>query len=1096
MEEDEELRPAVQNLKLTDIYEPSVLVEKMLTDKDELIRAEDIPERLQLLRQDQTQPFGFVEAESDLDDEAAEIARQLREQRLIFGGAGSDADTKLVQVIRTLLYFMRGEKNHFLEVPFIAAHRKDYWQPYLGSDSIILWKIYELDLAYQARVGRTKELEALVRRVKGAAPDRATIDPNLDQISDYVETVEGVQDLRKYIFLHYGADLKRLDADEGKQLSKAARTAYELAREHGIGEVAKHYNLDVNSFVQSCVSDRKYFFPDDDAMEPFQAVSGHVNARYREEKHLVAATNKYLAEEIASHPQFRRLVRQKFELSALISVKPTAKGKDVITEEHEYFGFKYLTNKPVAAFKYGNFGVASDGVTAAPALKGQYALIARAVAEGLVTVDVDIADRADWVSKLERFIESDNTSEEAQMWNRHRRDILSMALSSVSQDATKWIKSKLLSEATDSICIDCRNVLGSRLMAAPFQRKKKEKGSRRNRNDSDSDSDSDDDDDDDKYRRDCRVAAVSWGEGGRNDPTYAVTLDEDGLVASYIQLNRMQDRGRDPACVQQSEDPAVRPPELAKPPKIADLERLGDFLVNSRPDVVVMAASTVAAMRLFQDVKDAVDKVRKSHTFLEHLEIHWILDDTATVWKNSAQAKAEFREYPEILRFCIGLARKAQDPVMAYASLFNTDQDIAKVSFIDKQSATPKDVLVKHMERAIVNAVAYVGVDINAAVKHRHKSYTLQFVSGLGPRKAGFVMGKVAALIEEKEVPGLEKRADLVSEKILGANVFFNCASFIRIRKYHFGRRSAYVDVLDDTRIHPEDYELARQMASDALDMDDLAEDEENPSQYVEELMSSKDMAAKLNDLDLDGYADELEKRLGSAKRLTLNDIKKELQNPYEDERTLRQLYPTIPELFYMLTKEPVQRFYPQHGLLATIRKKISRRVFVELPGGVEGEIEANEDDEVQRQAEGALIKVEIKDILVDAWKRTDMDVSVMTDAPKFLVAYDIANRAIMSGERDAAFDKDREREDERRRQEEQRKRMASQAMENVSHPLYRRDLDAESSERELASRAVGDIILRPSSKIGDLVAVVKMDENTYWHIRKLPALLTRHPGF
>lgn len=63
---------------------------------------------------------------------------------------------------------------------------------------------------------------------------------------------------------------------------------------------------------------------------------------------------------------------------------------------------------------------------------------------------------------------------------------------------------------------------------------------------------------------------------------------------------------------------------------------------------------------------------------------------------------------------------------------------------------------------------------------------------------------------------------------------------------------------------------------------------------------------------------------------------------------------------------------------------------------------------------------------------------------------------------------------------------MASQAAENISHPLYRRDLDAETSERELASKAVGDMLLRPSSKIGDIVAVVKTDENTYWHMRKL----------
>ena len=66
----------------------------------------------------------------------------------------------------------------------------------------------------------------------------------------------------------------------------------------------------------------------------------------------------------------------------------------------------------------------------------------------------------------------------------------------------------------------------------------------------------------------------------------------------------------------------------------------------------------------------------------------------------------------------------------------------------------------------------------------------------------------------------------------------------------------------------------------------------------------------------------------------------------------------------------------------------------------------------------------------------------------------------------------------------EQRRRMASQAVEHVSHPLYRRDLDSTTSEEELASKPVGELLLRPSSKIGDLVAVLKTADETYWHAR------------
>ena len=74
--------------------------------------------------------------------------------------------------------------------------------------------------------------------------------------------------------------------------------------------------------------------------------------------------------------------------------------------------------------------------------------------------------------------------------------------------------------------------------------------------------------------------------------------------------------------------------------------------------------------------------------------------------------------------------------------------------------------------------------------------------------------------------------------------VFMNCAGFIRIRDKHFYDENVYLGMLappffssspsllspsqflivalseplDDTRIHPEDYRLARKMAADALD--------------------------------------------------------------------------------------------------------------------------------------------------------------------------------------------------------------------------------------------------------------------------------------
>jgi transcription elongation factor SPT6 len=160
----------------------------------------------------------------------------------------------------------------------------------------------------------------------------------------------------------------------------------------------------------------------------------------------------------------------------------------------------------------------------------------------------------------------------------------------------------------------------------------------------------------------------------------------------------------------------------------------------------------------------------------------------------------------------------------------------------------------QRLERAFINAISHIGVDINRAVQYPEYSNTLQFVSGLGKRKAANIISKIS-----RSGGVLLSRSDLIHKNIVGANIFMNCASFLRIKEKYFNQRRSdmFFDVLDDTRIHPEDYDLARKMAADALDIDEPIDDDENPSQHVEELMNGK--AHRLDNLMLDDYAKELE---------------------------------------------------------------------------------------------------------------------------------------------------------------------------------------------------------------------------------------------
>lgn len=73
-----------------------------------------------------------------------------------------------------------------------------------------------------------------------------------------------------------------------------------------------------------------------------------------------------------------------------------------------------------------------------------------------------------------------------------------------------------------------------------------------------------------------------------------------------------------------------------------------------------------------------------------------------------------------------------------------------------------------------------------------------------------------------------------------------------------FYSTDSYVEVLDGSRVHPETYEWARKMAVDALEYDDTAEDA-NPAGALEEILESPE---RLRDLDLDAFAEELERQV------------------------------------------------------------------------------------------------------------------------------------------------------------------------------------------------------------------------------------------
>lgn len=92
---------------------------------------------------------------------------------------------------------------------------------------------------------------------------------------------------------------------------------------------------------------------------------------------------------------------------------------------------------------------------------------------------------------------------------------------------------------------------------------------------------------------------------------------------------------------------------------------------------------------------------------------------------------------------------------------------------------------------------------MNQAISQEWLFGPLQFVAGLGPRKAALLK---AHMVAETAV---NARNNLREEPFnIGEVVFTNAATAIRLRSKD--------DILDDTRIHPDDYKLAFNIAMEA----------------------------------------------------------------------------------------------------------------------------------------------------------------------------------------------------------------------------------------------------------------------------------------
>ncbi|PWN39561.1 hypothetical protein IE81DRAFT_338403 [Ceraceosorus guamensis] len=840
-----------------------------------------------------------------------------------------------------------------------------------------------------------------------------------------------------------------------------------------------------------------------------------------------------LANEIGRDPSMRQVVRSLFRDFAFVSVAPTERGESVIHEEHPFYNFKYLISKPVPEFR--EHQPPTEGQLA-PAVPNpvQFLLMLEAEEKLLVNIDVRLSPHQvqGFEDRLTANFAGEHSTATSYAWTDFRREVIKAALEDFLLPVGKiWVKEWLREECQDWLGRACEVQLSRRIDCKPYQSKSMH-ARLRDEKDAPSQWDAEQDDEDDTLVGDKHsstvpsVLAISAGQGDpRRDTTKAVFLNARGKLiegSTFDGLAPPRGHANDAGVSLQRIDERDLT-SLPSKDRETYQSRMAfiDLLKRRRPDVVVVngfSARTVALRSLVQLMATKAEEELVSESRLPPLgtpqgtaereklciDVISVDDDVARLYQHSARAADEHPSLDVLTRYCVALARYAQSPLNEFAAL--EEGDLLSIRYDANQQLLPKAKLAMHLERAISASVCHACIDINRASTDAYYAAMLKFVSGLGPRKAtaliqtikaeleGVVINRLSLLIGAQD--SLMRESDV---EILTLEVWHNACPFLVVRGVKSQRYQGSPDVLDGTRIHPENYRYARFIAFDALQKNEEDLDpNEHPSQFCSELLRDQRREAKVSTIDLSDYEAKLlqeqqDKGEAPSRKLTLlNMVARELVYPCVDARAAF-VRPTSDALLSALTGETSQTL---SGIVAvTVVSVQPEHAIVRLASGIEGTINGeylrpypSEYYQMEQMRPPSLrdivkpmqtINAQIIDVDKDTFR---VELTARPDHLENAAAHP-SGRAVLPDQR--YFDHEAAAMAKAKAEDEVRRKMNLRNVRSINHPYYK-NFNSTQAEQYLADSKfdIGEAIVRRSSKGSDHLAVTwKVAPGVFQHV-------------
>ena len=1062
-------------LELKDVFEPSQLADKLLTDEDNQIRDTDVPERFQLARrQFSSDTLSLEEQIACRAEEAKFISNAMfgsrccePEKKERLNPSQEDAFTKAVAHV--LKFF--NEDN--CDIPFIYNHRRDYLIEAENRYELIdnqgnkiqngklleqrhLFDVFENDLKFKALWQKRRGLRNVYDSVRRAS---SVQDEIVEELLPMTESMEEIQDLQDYLHFEYSAQIRdaQLQSDEAPDAPKRARGSaglFERLRASPAYAVVRGFGVTADKFAQNVVEKVGPGFLEDPPEWPEDLADKYIDPNaFTTGQSVLRAAKAMFAEELATSPRLRKHVRQAYFFTGRFDCVRTETGAKKIDEEHPYWEFKYLRDIRL-------------NVAVSPPQR--FLRMLKAEEEGLIDLKLRLDDKEDFRRDLTECLMSDYDSEIAQAWNRLRNECLDLALRKLEPLMVKAVKENLRTQSEAVLAQTCRREYYSRLDQAPY----KPKGM--------------------NFGTTPRVLALAEKRASENFVYYSY-VDEDG---------RSLEQGTLPGLY-------LADPENKVEEDGGSCLAFVNVVERRRPDVIAISGFRAHTHTLQEDVKKLIERhdLRTAEydiddddsgaTARDLLDVVMVNDEVARLYHQSSRARVDYPVLDVHIRFAIALAKYIQSPVKEYAALGN---DVRNIRFHPDQGLVPDDKLMKHLETAMVEAVNTVGVEINDAVTEPYIANLLPYISGLGPRKAQTMLQTI-----NRNGGQVFTRADLVGDpesgklQAVGANVFTNCAGFLSI---DFDPAEPLSNYLDSTRIHPEDYEIAKKMAQDALELDEedlQAEVQEGGDAAIVRRLIREDAQDRVHDLQLEQYAVQLETLFNQQKRSTLENIRAELNSPFEElRRSFHGL--TVNQIFTQLTGETVKTLHKGMLISSKVLHPFLGGLKVLLDCGVEGTVSV-EDMPTSTPRD--------RDAFRGLYHRANIVHGrvIKVDRKKFEVKITMDENEVKNGLRKDRIHEEDEDEDQEQEQEQQvdpakqpvwnsdqqeadqreaqkaKERSSGRPQRVIKHPLFH-PFNAKQAEEHLGPASRGACVIRPSSKGLDHLAVTwKVSDNVFQHV-------------